>query len=186
MIGIMSTTLIEVLSGLPGRERPLKARSSLFCVNDPVRQLHIVTQGSVRLSRSLPRGGELTLQRAKAGELLAEGSIFARRYHCDAIAMEDSTLRSIPLRKLHAAIESDVNLNAALLRHLAHELQRARAQSEILALKTIVERVRAWKSLNGGALPPKGQWHTLATHIGVSPEALYRELARMRATRRAL
>lgn len=186
MIEIMSTALIEILSGLATREQQLKARCPLFCANDPVRQLYIVMDGSVRLTRSLVRGGALTLQRAQSGQILAEASIFARHYHCDAIAAEDSTLRSVPLRKLHAALESDVSLNAALLRHLAHELQRTRAQSEILALKTIEERVRAWKSMNGGELPPKGQWHTLATHIGVSPEALYRHLARMRTARRPL
>ena len=186
MIAIMSAALVEILLRFATREQHLTARRTLFRADDPVRHLHIVTSGVVRLTRALVRGGELTLQRAASGQILAEASIFAERYHCNARAVEKSTICSVPIRKLHAAIENDVHLNAALMRHLAHELQRTRAQSEILALKTISERIRAWKSLNGGTLPPKGQWHTLATHIGVSPEALYRELARMRSTRRTL
>jgi len=62
--------------------------------------------------------------------------------------------------------------------HLALEVQRARANSELLSLKTVAARVDAWVTLNHGTLPPKGQWRQVASEIGVTPEALYRELAR--------
>jgi CRP-like cAMP-binding protein len=68
----------------------------------------------------------------------------------------------------------------AWARHLAQEVQRARAQAEILSLKTVAERVDAWITLNDDALPPKGYWHQVASEIGITPEALYRELARRR------
>lgn len=46
-----------------------------------------------------------------------------------------------------------------------------------MRLKKVCDRVDAWLALNGGVLPPKGQWKRLAAEIGVSVEALYRELA---------
>jgi len=44
-------------------------------------------------------------------------------------------------------------------------------------MKTVAERLGArldWR----GQLPPKGKWVELAAELGVSPEALYREIAK--------
>jgi CRP-like cAMP-binding protein len=77
-------------------------------------------------------------------------------------------------------LHEDPALAAAWAQHLALEIQRARAHAEILSLKTVAERVDAWITLNDGTLLPKGSWRRVASEIGVSPEALYRELARRR------
>ena len=66
------------------------------------------------------------------------------------------------------------------MRHLAHEVHRTRAQTEILSLKTVAERINAWVTLNDGSLPQKGRWRQIASEIGVTSEALYSELARRR------
>ena len=60
-------------------------------------------------------------------------------------------------------------------------MQAARFRSEILTRKTVSERFDAWLGLPGNGLPPRGEWKTVAAHIGVSPEALYRELSRRRS-----
>lgn len=52
----------------------------------------------------------------------------------------------------------------------------------MLSLKTVAERLDAWTAANQGAPPIKGEWKTVAVEMGVSPEALYRELAKRRAT----
>ena len=64
--------------------------------------------------------------------------------------------------------------------YLARELQRARLRSEILSLKTVAQRLDAWIGWNGGRPPEKGEWKFVASQIGVSPEALYREIAKRR------
>jgi CRP/FNR family transcriptional regulator, dissimilatory nitrate respiration regulator len=62
-----------------------------------------------------------------------------------------------------------------------HEQQLAagailfRAGDPVRSLKTVAARVDAWMSLNDRPLPPKGR--QVAAEIGVTPEALYRELA---------
>jgi hypothetical protein len=63
---------------------------------------------------------------------------------------------------------------------LALELQRARSHAEIVSLKTVSACVDAWTMLNDGAPRAKGRWRQVAAAIGVTPEALYRELARRR------
>ena len=184
MIEIMSETMVSQLLALATRRRVLRARERLFRAQEPVKALFIVERGTVQLIRPLAHGGQVTLQRAMDGQVLAEASIFSRHYHCDATAVEATDLRSVPMRVVHDALQGNDELNAAVMRHLAHELQRARSHAEILALKTVRARVEAWQSLNGREIPPRGQWRTLATEIGVSCEALYRELAIQRFRRR--
>ncbi|MEP6656872.1 MAG: Crp/Fnr family transcriptional regulator [Betaproteobacteria bacterium] len=176
----MSESLVDGLSKLAERTQNLAAGGILFRTGHPVRSLFLVASGALRLVRALPHGFELTLQRAGPGAILAEASLFTARYHCDASATEDSVLRVAPLPRIKAALGDDPALAAALMRHLAQEVQRARAQAETLSLKTVAERVDAWTTLNDGSLPPKGRWCQVAAEIGVTPEALYRELARRR------
>ncbi len=177
MIVIMSSFLVDKLSRLTGRDRELAAGETLFRSGDPVLSLFLVIAGVLRLTRALPHGAQLTLQRAGPGAILAEASLFADNYHCDASASEDSVLRVVPLRRIRTALRDDPDLASALTRDLAHEVQRARAHAEILSFKTVAERVDAWMALNDGLLPPKGRWRQIASEIGISPEALYRELA---------
>ena len=56
-------------------------------------------------------------------------------------------------------------------------MQEARTRAEIRTLRTVAERLEAWQSM-GHIIPEKGQWQDVAVEIGVTREALYRELAR--------
>jgi CRP-like cAMP-binding protein len=180
MIAIMSTPLFERFLKFAGRKQRLAAGGVLFRLGDPVLSLFLVTAGELRLARALPHGLSLTLQRAGAASILAEASLFADRYHCDALATEDSVLRAVAIPKARAALESDPALAFALLGHLAGEVHRTRMRAEILSLKSVASRIDAWMAFNCSELPPKGRWHQVASEIGVTREALYRELARRR------
>jgi CRP-like cAMP-binding protein len=180
MITIMSNSLVDTISKLTGREQEVAAGGTLFRASDPVLSLFLVKAGALRLIRTLPHGFQLTLQRAGPGAVLAEASLFADRYHCDATAMEDSALWVVSRERVRAALRDDPEFASTLMRHLAHEVHRTRAQTEILSFKTVAERVDAWITLNDGSLPPKGRWRQIASEIGVTSEALYRELARRR------
>ena len=61
---------------------------------------------------------------------------------------------------------------------IAHDLQLTRFRCEILTRKKVEQRLNAWLDWNGGHLPPKGQWKDLAAELGITPEALYREIAK--------
>lgn len=180
MIDIMSQSLFDHLSLIADHEEFLLADDTLFRIGDPVTSLFLVRDGTMLLVRHQPHGLELTLQRAAAGSILAEASFFAEHYHCDAVAMSATTLRRIPRSALNDAFAANPDLARSWARHLAHEVQKARALAEILSLKTVRERIDAWLLLKNESLPPKGAWRALATEIGVSPEALYRELAKRR------
>ncbi len=180
MIAIMSKSIFERFLMLAEREERLAAGGVLFRADDRVLSLFLVTAGELRLVRALPHGFQLTLLCAGSVSILAEASLFADRYHCDALAAEESAVRAVPVAKARAALETDPTLAFAWMRHLAGEVHRTRTRAEILSLKSVASRVDGWMALNGGVLPPKGRWRQVASEIGVTPEALYRELARRR------
>ena len=66
----------------------------------------------------------------------------------------------------------------AYARHLAGEGRDARKRAEILARKTVAERLSAWLVWNRDEPPSRGARHHVAEEIGVNREALYRELAK--------
>lgn len=76
-------------------------------------------------------------------------------------------------------LRSDPTLAEQWSAYLAVELQNMRHRCEILTRKTVAERLSGWLEWNE-TLPVKGRWKDVAAEIGVSPEALYRELKKRR------
>ncbi|PTM39398.1 CRP-like cAMP-binding protein [Bosea sp. 124] len=179
MIVIMFATLAPILARLPLHDCEFSAGAALFHRGDSVVGLHIMREGTAHLIRHQDDGAALILQRARPGAVLAEASLYSARYHCDARAETHVRTGMVLKPDLLRALETDVAVASAWASHLAHEVQRARLLSEILSLKTVKARLRAWIVWNG-ALPPRGQWHMIATEIGVTAEAFYREIARER------
>lgn len=148
MIDIMLEQTIDLFRRSAPVARELEGGAFLFHAGDPVGVLHLVEVGEVRLLRRQVDGTSLILQRAHAGSLVAEASLASDHYHCDAIAVRPSRLRAVAKPALLAAMADDQGL------------------------------ARAWLAGHDGRLPEKGTWRSLAGEIGVSPEALYRELGK--------
>lgn len=176
----MSKEVTDQLSSLMGVEKWYEKGSYLFHYDDPVTHLIEVREGSVQLVRHQKDGDTLVLQRAGAGSILAEASLFSDRYHCDAIAVEQARTREVSRAEAHQLLREVPDFAEAWTRHLTKEVQKTRLRAEILSLKTVASKLDAWISLNEGVIPEKGEWKGIADEIGVSPEALYRELAKRR------
>ncbi|MGE3626992.1 MAG: Crp/Fnr family transcriptional regulator [Hyphomicrobiales bacterium] len=175
----MSANMIDRFISSGGRTRKLGAGEYLFHLGEPVLSLFVVLEGEVHLVRHQELGGAIILQRAGPGEVLAEAPLFSDRYHCDAVTEKGATVRSTSKRELRKRLRNGPDFAEAWAAHLAREIQNTRLRSEILSLKTVASRLDAWLAWNG-ELPPKGEWAHLANEIGVSPEALYREIAKRR------
>jgi CRP-like cAMP-binding protein len=180
MIAIMSVSIFDLLSAFDGPVRDYAAGQFLFRQGDPIKQMFLVQSGEVRLSRFLENGNMIILQRATALTVLAEASLFSPAYHCDGLCHQPAVVKAIAKRDVEARLQQDPSMSIALCAHLAHETQRARMKSEVIRLRTVSERLDAWLAWHDNRLPDKGNWHVIANEVGVSPEALYRELAKRR------
>ena len=180
MIVIMPQSFFDHLQQLRHTRRTLAAGTMLFDRDDPVTSVYRVESGEVHLLRRQEDGAEFILQRAQAGGLLAEASITSRTYHCGAVVVRPSVLTVFSRADVQALIANNQQAATAFAAHLGREVREARMRAEILSLKRVSERLDAWLIWNDNALINKGKWHQVAKEIGVSPEALYRELARRR------
>ena len=178
MIAIMRLAFFDHLETVPHRHVIFSAKEMVVAMDEPIDSLFVVKSGMVNLVRFQEDGGMVALQRAGPGAIMAEASVFAEGYHCAAVAVLKSELQVYPIKAVRALLAENPEAALAYARHMAGEVRESRKRAEILALKTVAERLSAWLVWNHGKLPPKGARHHVAEEIGVSREALYRELAK--------
>ncbi len=149
----------------------------LFHRDDRVKSMFLIETGTAQLLRHHANGSAVVLQRAGPGSVLAEASLFTPDYHCDAIAISPAVVCLVSRMAAQQLFYTNQDFAKAWVMHLGREVRGARLRAEILTLKTVAERLDAWLA-DRGHFPEKGVWKSVALDIGVSPEALYREIAR--------
>ena len=161
----------EIFSNLPSTELVLLKGRYLFHQGDAVQYIFQILGGEVQLFRRHRQGQKLILQRGVKGNFLAEASLFADNYHCDAIATDHSKLKCYKRKDILMRFESDSDFAKRWANHLANEVRAARFKAEVLSQRTVAQRLDMWL-LQNGELPNKGNWKQLASEIGVSSGAL--------------
>ena len=172
----MIEIMFSHLAPIPNSVRHLKQGQYLFHVGDRVTSIFAVLAGEVHLIRHHKSGGSAILQRALSDSILGEASLFTSSYHCDAIVHSDATLQVFSKAKVLEHLHKSPAFAIALAQYLAIEVRRQRQRAEILSLKSVDEKLDSWLASNG-ALPLRGTVKNLAIEIGVTPEALYREIS---------
>lgn len=177
MIFIMLSSVAALFQNR--REKTIESGRAVFRSGDPVQLMYYVVDGQINLMRHTRSGSVLTLNRTVPGSVLAEASLYSALYHCDGVVSSTSILRTLPVSEFLKKLKDSPAAAEKWAAHLARELQAARELSEIRSLKTVAERLDAWLG-ERNVLPPKGRIQEVAHTLGVSREALYRELASRR------
>lgn len=172
--------LVPLFTG--SRFLDLPAGEAVFLTGQRVETIFMLRSGRVQLQRHTPHGARLILQNAGSDTVLAEASAFSEMYHCDAVVTEAATLAALPKTTFISVLRNDPEIALAWSAMLARSVQAARVRAEIRSLPKVAERLDAWLD-EGHRLPDKGRWQDVAAELGVTREALYRELARRRDTR---
>ena len=183
MIKIMQTSISLLFQD--ARDTGLAPGETLFAADEDVADIYMVRSGRVHLQRHTTHGAQMVLQNAGPGGVVAEASAYSSRYHCDAIAAEESVVAGMPKQRFLSALADDPALATSWSALLARSVQAARLRSEIRSLPRVADRFDAWLG-EGNALPEKGRWQEVAAELGVTREALYRELSRRRTDKQSL
>lgn len=169
--------MFEQLQKLRWAKRSFDEGQYLFHRDDSVKFMFLIETGSAHLIRHHQNGTAVVLQRAGAGSILAEASLFTAKYHCDAVAKSPVVAHLISKSAVQELFFGNQDFAKSWASHLTGEIRHARLRAEILSLKTVAERLDAWLA-DRGELPARGNWKAISEEIGTSPEALYREIAR--------
>ncbi|MFP1632144.1 Crp/Fnr family transcriptional regulator [Zhengella sp. ZM62] len=164
--------------------REFAAGDVLFRAGDPVAWMILLRAGQADLVRHTGHGLTMILQRAGSAQILAEASAWSDAYHCDAVAVEPCVAALLPRAVFLARLRADPDLAERWARNLARAVQAARFRAELRSLPRVADRLDAWLA-EGHNLPDKGRWQEVAAELGVTREALYRELAHRRSKSRA-
>ena len=154
----------------------------LFRLGDRVQGVFFVIAGEVRLVRRTRDGAEIILQRSRGG-FFAEASLGTSEYHCDAVAVEQSTVLRFPAKAFRTALDEDRMFRDGWRTHLARELRKSRAQCERLSLKSAAQRIIHYIESEGagGKVVLTETRKAWAAELGLTHEVLYRALRRMQA-----
>lgn len=156
----------------------------LFRAGQLTTGLFEVTSGSVRLVRVDPKGRETVLYVAASGEMLAEASLFASAYHCDAVAVTAAMVRQYPKDLVLEEFTRNPAVAEAFMAMLAQRVMDLRARLEQRNIHSANDRVRHYFALHvgdDGSVKVPGTLKDLAAELGLTHEALYRTLANMAA-----
>lgn len=179
MIVIMSADYRSLFDPPDATDRHLQPGEALFHAGDATSHTALVRSGLMQLMRWTSAGSTVILQTARSGDVLAEASAYSQVHHCGAVAAQVSLVSLVPIPAFRRRLRADPDIAETWSEHLAKSVQAARMLAELRTLHTVAERVDAWLG-QGGKLPAKGAWQDLAAELGVTREALYRELARRR------
>ena len=144
--------------------------------------MYLLCTGTVQLVRHTSTGARLILQTATPGDIPAEASAYSDCYHCDAVTVEETQALALPRARFLSELARSPTLSQAWAARLARGMQASRLRAEIRTLPRLADRLTAWLDA-GNTLPTRGRWQDVAAELGVTREALYRELARRRAER---
>lgn len=164
-----------------GRARELRRGEVLFNQEDPAEAIFWISRGRLRLERHLAGGRVVTLSVARAPSLLAEASLFSRRYHCRAVAETAATITTVPGAVVLELLDGDGGFARSLVHVLAGEVRWLRQLLELRNVRPASERLLGYLALrqDRGEPPDDRPLAALATELGLTPEALYRILARL-------
>ncbi|MGA7801187.1 MAG: Crp/Fnr family transcriptional regulator [Gammaproteobacteria bacterium] len=169
-------SILAVLSAL-GKRQAVPAGTGLFHRGDRPGKFFWVLEGELHLVRFTSNGDGVVLQRCRLGPF-AEASLFSERYHCDGVAVADTTLIAVP-RAAFFRTFSDPEFALAYVQCLSGTVRELRSGCERLTLRRASSRIEHYLEEHGGfdCRPGQGSLKDWASQLGLSHESLYRTLA---------
>lgn len=160
-----------------------KRNERLFLTGKIPEWMFYVISGEVTLERTGLQGEPVVLQRTRLG-FVSEASLKVAKYHCDALAITDSSVIKVPAKELAAALDRAPDFASRWISMLNTEVKRLRLHCERLSMKSLKDRVLHLINTEGknGEYQVSTGLKSLAGELGVTHEALYRTLAALEKT----
>ncbi len=157
----------------------------LFRIGDPVRNIYDIVSGSMKMTRPLVDGNDAVLHFVLAGEQVAEASLFADHYHCNAIATSPTTLRVRAKQEVLAEIERSPEFAKSYVKLLSEQVRQLRLQMEVRSIRSARARILRYLNVQSnaeGSVELATSLKEIANRIGLTHEAFYRELKKLETT----
>ena len=124
------------------RQRRFRRNEVIFHQGDPGDSLHIVDEGSVKITLPSPDGEEAIIATLRQGDFFGELALLdGAPRSATAVALEATTTLALPRDAFMEVLDADGGLRDALLAGLAHELRRVTGHVEELHFLDLAGRL---------------------------------------------
>jgi CRP-like cAMP-binding protein len=124
------------------RQRRFRRNEVIFHQGDPGDSLHIVDEGSVKITLPSPDGEEAIIATLRPGDFFGELALLdGAPRSATAAALEPTTTLALPRDAFMELLDEDRGLRDALLAGLAHELRRVTGHVEELHFLDLAGRL---------------------------------------------
>ncbi len=168
--------------------RKVTKGESLFRAGDTFHALYAIRSGSFKTVVSHPNGANHVTGFQLPGETLGLDGIAADRHTCDAIALEDSTVCSMPFhciedlckdirplqRRLHQLMAEEIVRESALMLLLADLTAEARVAAFLLNLSSRMQD----RGYSGASFTLRMTREEIGSYLGMQLETVSRALSR--------
>lgn len=155
----------------------------LFHRRDQAQSIFVVQTGRLRLVRYTSEGKLVILQVVRAGESFAESALFSEVYGCDAIVEIPAKVIVYPKPLLLTVLREQPDLAESFINRLAVKNQSLKDRLELQSIRSARDRVLQYllHALQSGETTVNFDRliKDIAAELGLTPEALYRTLAKM-------
>jgi CRP-like cAMP-binding protein len=153
----------------------------LFQKGEASTHLYTVLEGCVRMVRFSWEGDPVVMHTARAGDGLAEASLFSAIYHCDAEAVLPSTVACYDKKIIMAGLRDSPESALACIALYSRQVRSLRTLLEVRAIRSARERVLHYLILRADqetmTVNLGGSVKTMAHDLAMAHETLYRTLA---------
>lgn len=163
----------------PVKQITLEKNEYLFHQGDEVKYLYLINDGRIRMLRLTLDGKESVMYEGSSGDTFAEASLFAEHYHCDAIAVQKSTIDVFKKSTLQDNLKNNPQLSTTYMSLFARQVQQLRTHLELRNIKSAHERIYQYFVLNTdstGKVVLTSSLKDLAHQLGLAHETFYRAL----------
>lgn len=187
--GLVPPSLLSVAARI-GRPVAFAAGERIFRAGMPVRGIHFIVSGAVRIVRE-GKGRAVVVHREARGGLLGEVAFFGGGvYPGTAVAVEPARMLLLPAAPLRAIIATDAEVAGIFLRRLALRTRGIIERLDGLAHQTVLRRLAAHlasrREATGerpGSVSLGMTLVDLAEELGTVKEVVVRELRTLRRLR---
>jgi len=132
---------LDQLDQLVQRPAPLARNQSLFHTGDPFRSIFVVRSGSLKTVQYAHDADAQIMGFHLPGEVLGLDAIATNSHHCDAIALERTSVCAVPMNDIERTASRVPSLQRQLHRIMSREMAHDRAHMAALGRRAARDRL---------------------------------------------
>ncbi|MBN2647055.1 MAG: fumarate/nitrate reduction transcriptional regulator Fnr [Thiotrichales bacterium] len=182
---------VERLDNIVDRRPPLKKGVHLFQAGDSFNALFAIRAGVIKLYSFTDNGEEIVHGFYLPGDVLGIDALGSRMHQYNAMALDTTSVCTLPFEKLNELSENIPNLSQQILNVISKEVLDGRMHSELLIRRNADQRVAQFiynmserhrhRGYAGSEFRLSILHRDVAVYLGLTPETVSRILAKFHA-----